>query len=231
MQSMKIRTLCNLIVLDVFSSSEDETENIIVVLNSSVVLVLCDIMEVLVIDQRELADWERRRANDDEGGWVSRLPVLRAFVTIPENIIQTDSFLPEEELGDGEDINDVLKDKEDNIKCGFKKKLWEKIASVMEENGYFVNSAILDQKMRNMKCTFTRIKDNNKKKRTGRGKRTPDTVVTPSNKEKRVDFYRKRQLEIEEGRLEELKKIRQEIQENNRTNREKLLLLQQFLNK
>ncbi|KAF2890801.1 hypothetical protein ILUMI_15372 [Ignelater luminosus] len=166
-----------------------------------------------------------------------------------------------------------------------KKKLWKKIASVMEETGCIVDSAILDKKMRNMKCTFTRIKDNNKKKRTGRGAvsweyfsrfedifasdksvnpllsrtsprslvqvaiclefvnikavciacntipdRTSDTVVTPSNKEKRVDFVRKRQLQIEKGHWEKLKKIRQEIQENNQINREKLLLLQQFLN-
>lgn len=38
-------------------------------------------------------------------------------------------------------------------------------------------------------------------------------------------------MEIEEGRLGELKRIRQEIEENNRINREKLLLFQQYLNR
>ncbi|KAK4882307.1 hypothetical protein RN001_005626 [Aquatica leii] len=51
-----------------------------------------------------------------------------------------------------------------------KKTLWEEISQVMINHGNSVDRVMLDRKMRNMKSTFNKIKDNNKKTRTGRGR-------------------------------------------------------------
>ncbi|KAF2890538.1 hypothetical protein ILUMI_15635 [Ignelater luminosus] len=55
---------------------------------------------------------------------------------------------------------------------------------------------------------------------------------TPSNsreKQKRLDMYRKRQLQIEEERLVELKCLREAVDESNRINKKKLGVLQAYL--
>lgn len=171
-----------------------------------------------------------------------------------------------------------------------KKTFWREISKAMNSKGYNVNADTLDRKMRNMKATFTKIKDNNKKSKTGRGRvnweyferfneifaedktinisnvitsivvndiecrretenaEKPREILTPlpspsgascsgsdapSNcreKQKRLDSFRKRQIELDEQRVEELKKIRLEIAESNRISREKLELFKQFLN-
>lgn len=151
-----------------------------------------------------------------------------------------------------------------------KKNLWITIAAVMAENGYVVNASLLDQKLRNMKCTFNKIRDNKKASKTGRGRiqwpyyermeqifltdktvnlpklvstlvchKDPETSPlmeqtqnkhTDTNK-KNLDGFRKRQLEIEEERLEELKKIRKEVEETNRLNREKFDLMKKYFEK
>lgn len=163
-----------------------------------------------------------------------------------------------------------------------KKDVWEKIANRFKENGYSkISVTILDQKMRNLENTYKKIKGNNKKTTTGRGRiswkyferfeqiftidktinkpalisstpeisnpvqdehasedarhQIPSTSSSTSScssskiiKKTRLDSFRKRQLELEEQRIEELKQIRLEIAESNKINREKLSLLQQF---
>lgn len=48
----------------------------------------------------------------------------------------------------------------------FKKKLlWDEIAKIMNQNGYLLDSAAVDKKMRNMRNTFRTIVDNNNKKK------------------------------------------------------------------
>lgn len=164
-----------------------------------------------------------------------------------------------------------------------KKILWEKISAAMAAKGYQTDSGLLDRKMRNMKSTFNKIRDNNKKKRTGRARihweyydkfcaifaedktvNTDHLVAsirddsctsneatsvdldsatsishsigenTPSNsreKQKNLDVFRKRQLQIETEKLEELKKIRVALEENNKINKQKLNMFQQYLNR
>ncbi|VEN58685.1 unnamed protein product [Callosobruchus maculatus] len=124
----------------------------------------------------------------------------------------------------------------------------------MSKKGYIVDSAQLDQKMRNMKCTFHKVLDNKKINKTGRGRinwpyfqrmeeifatdktvNLPDVVSSsplsgssmssrcntpeesrrhePTPSKRNLDKFRERQLEIEEERLQELKRIRMGIEE------------------
>lgn len=50
-----------------------------------------------------------------------------------------------------------------------KKKLWMEIVNVINTFGYNVDADIVDRKIRNMKATFRKIKENNSKSKTGRG--------------------------------------------------------------
>ncbi|VEN42784.1 unnamed protein product, partial [Callosobruchus maculatus] len=153
-----------------------------------------------------------------------------------------------------------------------KKIVWAKIAEAMSKKGYIVDSAQLDQKMRNMKCTFQKVLDNKKINKTGRGRinwpyfqRMEEIFATdktvnlpvvvsglssplsdssmssrcntpeesrrhePTPSKRNLDKFRERQLEIEEERLQELKRIRMGIEESNKINKEKVLLLKDYL--
>ncbi|KAF5270991.1 hypothetical protein FQR65_LT05341 [Abscondita terminalis] len=161
-----------------------------------------------------------------------------------------------------------------------KRNIWERISMRMIMYGYKVDANMLDQKLRNMKSTYNKIKDNKKSTKTGRGRTnwqyfdrmeeifindktvhlpnvvqtlegTPnqsnnvseepsqstitiddsDTSTASNTKKKNLDALRKRQLEIEQERVDELKKIRLAIEENNRLSKEKLTVLTQYLSR
>lgn len=169
-----------------------------------------------------------------------------------------------------------------------KRTLWNKIKKRFEENGYgMVTEDILDRKWRNLKKTYTLIKDNNKK--TGRarnsweyyddfnniylpdktinlpqiassplvcpeiiepekhveieyatnlrspspltissGKSTPTEKKTPS-RSSGTYYLKKRQAEIEERRIEEIKLLRLALEKNNEIQSERNEILKKFL--
>lgn len=53
--------------------------------------------------------------------------------------------------------------------------------------------------------------------------------ATETPKTKRLDTFRKRQLELEERKLDELKKLREAVEENNRINLLKVNMLNKYL--
>ncbi|KAK9710435.1 Myb/SANT-like DNA-binding domain [Popillia japonica] len=94
-----------------------------------------------------------------------------------DNLSQQNGSI-EEEPGDGENITVAGSDKFTwDRKAALllldeyhqkKKTRWKKIAQTMVQAGYQVDGDMLDRKIRNT-LTFNKIKDNNQKKRTGRG--------------------------------------------------------------
>lgn len=114
-----------------------------------------------------------------------------------------------------------------------KKDIWESITQEMQSQGYNVNADMLDRKLRNMKVTFRTIleKDNGKKGKKWRYFNIFQELFQNDRKKimaRRADETRKLLL-IEEMKLEELRKLREAIEESNRISLERIKILKENL--
>lgn len=121
-----------------------------------------------------------------------------------------------------------------------KRLLWSEIVQILKENGYSVDEDTLDRKMRNMKRTYKTIKENKKKSITGRVSweyyNTFQDIFSDlqdkfssENKNKLVCSSNKKQIEIEERKIEIINQVKETLEESNRIQQERNDLIRQLI--
>jgi len=122
-----------------------------------------------------------------------------------------------------------------------KRLLWSEIAQILKEHGYTnIDEDILDRKMRNMKRTYKTIRENSRKSATGHVSweyyNTFQSIFSdldipkflPENKNK-LHSLNKKQIEIEERKIEIMNQVKETLEESNRIQQERNDLIRQLI--
>nr|XP_012231679.1 PREDICTED: uncharacterized protein LOC105677556 [Linepithema humile] len=123
-----------------------------------------------------------------------------------------------------------------------KRLLWSEIAQILKGHGYInIDEDILDRKMRNMKRTYKTIRENSRKSATGRVSweyyktfqeifsDLDSTKFSPESKNKLFYTPNKKQIEIEERKMDLINQVKETLEESNRIQQERNDLIRQLI--